>query len=127
MSPCGNFTGICCSRPSRLEKAAACQAPAPGGREALVDRGLPEAPVKSSIASRLPGRCVNPMLASGLRLIRIESMNDTTERPTVTLRIPGDWGHPGELLERMPDGFRLTPDHLILQDGTKLDFVPMQP
>src|SRR5262245_33483463 len=54
-------------------------------------------------------------------------MNDTAERPTVTLRIPGDWAHPGELLERIPDGFRLTPDHLILPDGTELDFVPMQP
>lgn len=45
----------------------------------------------------------------------------------ITLRIPGDWAHPGELLERLPDGFRLTPDSLVLPDGTKIDFVPMPP
>jgi hypothetical protein len=54
-------------------------------------------------------------------------MNDTNRRPTIALRIPGDWAHPGELLERLPEGFRLTPDDLLLPDGTKLDFVPLAP
>jgi hypothetical protein len=54
-------------------------------------------------------------------------MSDTNQQPTITLRIPGDWSHPGELLERLPEGFRLTPDFLILPDRTKIDFVPMPP
>jgi hypothetical protein len=51
-------------------------------------------------------------------------MNDT---PEITLRIPGDWARPRELVQRLPDGFRLTPDALLLPDGTKIDFVPMPP
>lgn len=52
------------------------------------------------------------------------------ERDTVvqtTLRIPGDWSHPGELIERIPAGFRLTPEALILPDGTAVEFTPMPP
>lgn len=45
----------------------------------------------------------------------------------ITLRIPGNWSHPGELLERIPPGFRLTPESLILPDGAKIEFTPMRP
>jgi hypothetical protein len=45
----------------------------------------------------------------------------------ITLRIPGSWSHPGELLERLPDGFRLAPDTLFLPDNTSIDFIPMPP
>ena len=38
-----------------------------------------------------------------------------------TLRIPGNWSHPGELIDRLPAGFRLTPEALILPDGTEID------
>jgi hypothetical protein len=54
-------------------------------------------------------------------------MTDTNERPTVTLRIPGGWAHPGELLEGLPEGVRLTPDELILPGGEKIEFIPMAP
>ncbi len=54
-------------------------------------------------------------------------MSDTTPTPEITLRIPGAWAHPGELVERLPDGFRLTPDALFLPDKTKIGFVPMPP
>jgi hypothetical protein len=54
-------------------------------------------------------------------------MNDTTPLPEITLRIPGAWAHPGELVERLPDGFRLTPEALFLPDKTKIDFFPMPP
>ncbi len=47
--------------------------------------------------------------------------------PSITLRIPGAWGHPGELMDQLPDGFRLTPDALFLSDGTSIEFVPMPP
>lgn len=43
------------------------------------------------------------------------------------LRIPGDWEHPGKLLERLPKGFRLTPEALSLPDGKKVEFIPMPP
>jgi hypothetical protein len=54
-------------------------------------------------------------------------MNDTSGSLRITLRIPGDWAHPRELVERLPDGVRLTPENLFLPDGTKMDFVPMPP
>src|SRR6266446_7578855 len=54
-------------------------------------------------------------------------MNDANDSPKITLRIPGDWSHPGELLERLPDGVRLTPEALILPSGPKIDFFPMPP
>jgi hypothetical protein len=54
-------------------------------------------------------------------------MNRTNISPRITLRIPGDWSHPGELLDRLPDGFRLTPEALFLPDGTEIEFTPMPP
>ncbi|MFW6171836.1 MAG: hypothetical protein ACODAD_15215 [Planctomycetota bacterium] len=44
-----------------------------------------------------------------------------------TLRIPGNWSHAGELLERIPDGFRLTPQALILPDGAAVELQPKPP
>jgi hypothetical protein len=44
-----------------------------------------------------------------------------------TLRIPGKWSHPRELIERIPAGFRLTPDALLLPDETEIEFTPMPP
>ncbi len=54
-------------------------------------------------------------------------MNESDSSVTITLRIPGNWGHPGELLERLPVGYRLSPESLKLPDGTQIDFVPMEP
>jgi hypothetical protein len=54
-------------------------------------------------------------------------MSDAVVCPRIVLRIPGDWNHPGELLERLPTGFRLTPEALWLPDGTEIDFTPMAP
>lgn len=54
-------------------------------------------------------------------------MTDSDSKVTITLRIPGNWAHPGELLEQMPAGYRLTPESLRLPDGTQIDFVPMEP
>jgi hypothetical protein len=44
-----------------------------------------------------------------------------------TFRIPGNWAHPGELLERIPDGCRLTPEFLVLPDGTEFEISPLPP
>jgi hypothetical protein len=49
-------------------------------------------------------------------------MNEPTAPITVALRIPGKWSHPKELVERLPAGFRLSPDALILPDGTQVEF-----
>jgi hypothetical protein len=54
-------------------------------------------------------------------------MNDTNRSPRITFRIPGAWAHPGELLERLPDGYRLTPEALFLPGGEEIEFIPMQP
>jgi hypothetical protein len=54
-------------------------------------------------------------------------MNQAIHLPRIALRIPGDWSHPGELVERLPSGFRLTPDALDLPNGAKIDFVPLAP
>ena len=54
-------------------------------------------------------------------------MNETTACARITLRIPGDWSHPKELLERLPEGFRLKPDALLLSDGTEIEFIPLEP
>lgn len=54
-------------------------------------------------------------------------MNTTGTPVRTTLRIPGAWAHPGELLERLPAGFRLTPEKFIMPDGTELEFTPMPP
>ena len=43
----------------------------------------------------------------------------------VDLRIPGTWSHPRELLARMPAGYRLTPEALILPDKTEIEFGAM--
>jgi hypothetical protein len=49
------------------------------------------------------------------------------EPVTITLRIPAKWAHPRELIERLPDGCRLTPESLILPDKTQIAFDPMPP
>jgi hypothetical protein len=46
---------------------------------------------------------------------------------TIALRIPGKWSHPGELIGRLPAGFRLTPEAMILPDRTQVEFIPMAP
>lgn len=54
-------------------------------------------------------------------------MNETDDKVEITLRIPGTWAHPGELIERLPDGCQLSPEGLTLPDGTSFEFSPMQP
>jgi hypothetical protein len=47
-------------------------------------------------------------------------MNQPADPITVNLRIPGQWAHPRELIERLPAGCRLTREGLILPDGTQV-------
>jgi hypothetical protein len=47
-------------------------------------------------------------------------MNDPGHPITVALRIPGQWSHPKELIQRLPAGCRLTGEALILPDGTEV-------
>lgn len=54
-------------------------------------------------------------------------MNATPSFPQITFRIPGSWAHPGELQRGLPEGYRLTPEVLILPDGTEVEFIPMPP
>src|SRR4051812_46624340 len=52
-------------------------------------------------------------------------MNEPAAPITVALRIPGQWAHPKELSQRLPDGYRLTPDALLLPDETPVAFGAM--
>jgi hypothetical protein len=54
-------------------------------------------------------------------------MTATTPEVRVALRIPGEWTDPGQLIERLPDGCRVTPESLFLPDGTEIEFIPMPP
>jgi hypothetical protein len=54
-------------------------------------------------------------------------MSQATHSPRITLRIPGDWSNPRELVERLPAGFRLTPDALSLPNGARIEFIPLEP
>jgi hypothetical protein len=48
-------------------------------------------------------------------------MNKTAPSIIVDLRIPGRWSHPRELIDRLPNGCRVTPQALILPDGARID------
>jgi hypothetical protein len=54
-------------------------------------------------------------------------MNEPAASVTIALRIPGQWAHPRELIQRLPEGCRLTPEALILPDATQVGFGAMAP
>lgn len=54
-------------------------------------------------------------------------MNSNDDAVRTTLRIPGSWAHPGELIDQLPPDCRLTPETLHLSDGTEIEFLPMPP
>ena len=56
---------------------------------------------------------------------RALEMNESAAPVTIVLRIPGKWSHPSELLQRLPDGCRLTPEALVLPDATQVGFGAM--
>ena len=49
-------------------------------------------------------------------------MNEPAAPVTIALRIPGQWSHPRELIQRLPAGCRLTAEALLLPDGTEAAF-----
>ena len=54
-------------------------------------------------------------------------MNDSTSPIEITLRIPGNWANPRELVERLPPGIELSPEGLVLPDGERVEFAPLKP
>jgi hypothetical protein len=54
-------------------------------------------------------------------------MNETDAAVNTTLRIPGIWRHPSDLIARMPQGFRLTSQAMILPNGTEIEFTALPP
>ncbi len=54
-------------------------------------------------------------------------MNSPLEHVEIALRIPGTWAHPGELMERLPEGCQLSPQGLTLPGGELIEFSPMKP
>src|SRR5437879_1117843 len=57
---------------------------------------------------------------------RMFNMNEPAVPVTITLRIPGKWSQPRELIQCLPDGYRLTPEALILPDTTQVEFSAMK-
>src|SRR5947207_5721054 len=49
-------------------------------------------------------------------------MNAPAASIKIDLRIPGQWSHPKELVQRLPAGCRLTGESLILPDKTEIGF-----
>src|SRR5262245_15954752 len=49
-------------------------------------------------------------------------MSATSPCVTIAFRIPGTWSHPKDLIERLPAGFRMTPESLFMPDGTEIEF-----
>jgi hypothetical protein len=49
-------------------------------------------------------------------------MNEPVVPVEIALRIPGMWSQPSELIQRLPDGYRLTAEGLILPDATQVEF-----
>src|SRR5437016_4177581 len=52
-------------------------------------------------------------------------MNETSSSPRITIRVPGNWSHPRELVERLQGGYSLRPDVLVTPDGAEMEFTPM--
>jgi hypothetical protein len=52
-------------------------------------------------------------------------VNEPAAPITVALRIPGQWSHPKDLIERLPAGCHLTPEALVLPDKTQVEFGAM--
>ena len=52
-------------------------------------------------------------------------MTEPDDKVTISLRIPGEWCGPQDLIDRLPEGVRLTGEELILPDGTQVEFGAM--
>jgi hypothetical protein len=52
---------------------------------------------------------------------------DAKKPVEIVFRIPGAWSQPLELMKGLPAGFRLTPQALIMPDGTQVEFNPLPP
>jgi hypothetical protein len=49
------------------------------------------------------------------------SNEQTAPSVIIDLRIPGRWSHPGEVIKRLPDSCRVTPQGLVLPGGARID------
>ncbi len=56
-----------------------------------------------------------------------EMTAETSPTVSIALRIPGNWRHPEEMFERIPQGHRVTDDRLVLPDQTEIEIFPMPP
>jgi hypothetical protein len=54
-------------------------------------------------------------------VISDEQMDKTTPSIIVDLRIPGRWSNPKDLIGRLPNGCRITPQSLTLPEGARMD------
>jgi len=52
-------------------------------------------------------------------------MHEPATAITIALRVPGQWSHPRDLVQRLPAGYRMTAEALILPDTTQVEFGAM--
>ncbi len=60
-------------------------------------------------------------------LWEFEMINTVNPAIEITLRIPGTWEHFEKLMEAIPDGFRISPEALVMPDGSEVSLIPLQP
>src|SRR5262245_49801866 len=65
----------------------------------------------------------SPVAASRSTLM----FDEQTPSVRLALRIPGKWSEPKELVQRLPAGFRLTGEELVMPDGARIDFGALPP
>ncbi len=53
-------------------------------------------------------------------------MSEPEAKVEIAFRIPGIWSGPQELVQRLPEGYQLSPEKLTLPDGTEVDFGAME-
>ena len=56
-----------------------------------------------------------------------DATESTNEPVEITLRIPGTWEHPAQLVEQLPAGVQITGSQLILPGGAEFDITPLPP
>src|SRR5262249_48986488 len=82
----------------------------------------------SNLAGRQTRDYRSEQLSEALVEFRRMTMTNEPAVPIkIVLRVPGKWSHPRELIQHLPDGYRLTPEALILPDTTPVDFSAKAP
>lgn len=84
----------------------------------------PNLPLKLTGAADLP-KAVGMAPTALVKRRRMSKMNEPGTPVKITLRIPGKWAHPEELIQRLPAGCHVTAEALILPDTKRVELGTM--